>query len=491
MAFKEDWSFLDKITMGAVGTEKVIEQLNKLGHNIIELERYCTSNKIWSTKIKRLRIPDLLCLNCGKRIESRAKSKLGIIMSDAATNPDRRWFVGLRDNDMVAFIQCYKDVSGRWNSEGVINLFSVGSLKSKEDQTKLSAPKSVNEGAERDRTWKSYVPSFDFTVESIEQEGEKRRLRLIKSNGRRQSKLISNDEYIYVKCGESYPANSKIASGIVPMEEDFSCTPEKRYDFIKDLESSENETVYTAVKALGFLERNDHAISELKKIVSNPHIDKRIRLEGYSSLLRLGENVWDEFETFALSSEEKEIRMEFVLILGELTELPTTEILIKIAREPSYDSELRAAAIWSLNASSIETQKLIIDFCFNQDEVIANHAIAKLEKSFKRSLTPFILQRFGNNEIINAICARILSICENSDEHAIVQAYLRATNTDVKNWILFTMGLSGRGRYEQTLKKYDENYKDTITKLTLMWDYQPLFLDDTRIEAIDFIKMQK
>lgn len=79
MAFKEDWSFLDKITMGAVGTESVITQLNAYGHQVIELERYCTSNKIWATKIKRLRIPDLLCLRCGKRIESRAKSKLGII----------------------------------------------------------------------------------------------------------------------------------------------------------------------------------------------------------------------------------------------------------------------------------------------------------------------------------------------------------------------------------------------------------------------------
>ena len=72
MAFKRDWSFLDKITMGSVGTKRVIEILNAEGHQIIELERYCTSNKIWSTKIKRLRIPDLLCLRCGKRIESRA-----------------------------------------------------------------------------------------------------------------------------------------------------------------------------------------------------------------------------------------------------------------------------------------------------------------------------------------------------------------------------------------------------------------------------------
>ena len=82
MNFKEAGSFLDKITMGAVGTKAVIESLNSHGHEIIELERYCTSNKIWSTKIKRLRMPDLLYLKCGKRIEARAKSALEIKMSD-------------------------------------------------------------------------------------------------------------------------------------------------------------------------------------------------------------------------------------------------------------------------------------------------------------------------------------------------------------------------------------------------------------------------
>lgn len=489
MGFKEDWSFLDKITMGAVGTEKVIEQLNRQGHRIIELERYCTSNKIWATKIKRLRIPDLLCLHCGKRIESRAKSKLGIIMSDAATNPDRRWFAGLRDNDMVAFIQCYKDISGKWNTDGVVNLFSVGSLKSTENQTLLSAPKSVNEGAERDRTWKSYVPSYDFTVTAIEQEQDGRRLRLIRPDGRNQSKLINNNEYIYVSCDESYPANAKIVSGIVPANTDHTCTVE-RYDFIRDLGAEEKETVYTAVKALGYLERNDRVIFELKKIVGNANIDKRIRLEGYSSLLRLGENVWHDIKSFALSSEEKEMRMEFVLILGELKELPTTEILIEIARDTSYDSELRAAAIWSLN-TSIEAQQMAIDFCFCENEVISNHAIARLEKSFQPPLTPLILERFGNNNMINAVCSRILAACENSDTNQIVQAYLAATDINVKNWLLFTIGLSGRDRYVQPLRRHDQNYEETLSKLTLMWDNQSLFLDSARIDGINFIKLQK
>ena len=489
MAFKEDWSFLDKITMGAVGTENVIQQLNNQGHDVIELERYCTSNKIWSTKIKRLRIPDLLCLHCGKRIESRAKSKLGIIMSDAAANPDRRWFAGLRDDDLVAFIQCYKGIAGGWNTNGIVNLFPVGSLKITENQTVLSAPKSVSEGAERDRKWKSYVPSFDFTVDAIEKEDDGYRLRLIKSDGHRQSKKILSHEYIYVSCGESYPANSKIVSGIVPNSAGHICT-NTRYNFIKDLHAAEKETVYTAVKALGYLEQNEFSIAELKRIVSNSSIDKRIRLEGYSSLLKLGENVWDEFRTFALSFDEKEMRMEFVLILGELANLPTLDILIEIASGSTYDFELRAAAIWSLD-NSLEAQKRIVEFCFNENEVISNHAVAKLEKIFVPMTTPFILQKFGGNDTINAICSRILSACIHVDVHEIVKTYLSSDNENVKNWILFTIGLSGRNRYEHVLKQLDKDYVLTESKLALMWDNQSMFLDTTRLDGIDFIKMQK
>ena len=130
----------------------------------------------------------------------------------------------------------------------------------------------------------------------------------------------------------------------------------------------------------------------------------------------------------------------------------------------------------------------MIDFCFNQDEVIANHAIAKLEKSFKRSLTPFILQRFGDNEKKCYLFKNFIYL--RKFRNMLLYMIFLGQKFD-ENWFFFTMGLSGRERYEQPLKKYDENYKDTITKLTLMWDYQPLFLDNIRIEAIDFIKLQK
>ena len=106
MGFKADTSFLRFLTMGAVGVRATMAQLHADGFEPIELERYCTSNKIWATKVKRLRLPDVLCVRTGLRIEVRAKSDLKVRMSDAPTNPDRRWDVGLRDDDVVGFVAC-------------------------------------------------------------------------------------------------------------------------------------------------------------------------------------------------------------------------------------------------------------------------------------------------------------------------------------------------------------------------------------------------
>jgi len=53
-AFKSDVSFLEKISMGAIGTIAVFNNLREQGHTHIELERGSRSFKIWKDiKIKR------------------------------------------------------------------------------------------------------------------------------------------------------------------------------------------------------------------------------------------------------------------------------------------------------------------------------------------------------------------------------------------------------------------------------------------------------
>lgn len=76
MGFKTDTSFLRFLSMGALGVRQTMAQLRTAGFEPIELERYCGSNKIWMTKVKRLRLPDVLCVRTGLRVEVRAKSDL-------------------------------------------------------------------------------------------------------------------------------------------------------------------------------------------------------------------------------------------------------------------------------------------------------------------------------------------------------------------------------------------------------------------------------
>src|SRR6185503_1964997 len=106
MGFKVETSFLRFLTMGALAAQRVIQAMTAEGLRPIELERYSSSNKIWQTKVKRLRLPDLLCVRTGLRVEVRAKSKLEIKMSDTPTNPGRVWDAGLRDEDIVALVPC-------------------------------------------------------------------------------------------------------------------------------------------------------------------------------------------------------------------------------------------------------------------------------------------------------------------------------------------------------------------------------------------------
>lgn len=491
MGFKTDWSFLEKISMGAVGTEAVMDHLNQMGHQVIELERYCTSNKIWATKIKRLRIPDLLCLRCGRRIESRAKSKLGIIMSDSENKEDRRWFCGLRDTDWVAFIQCFQDAENNWIASDAVNLFDIGSLKRTEYTTRLGPPKSVREGAERDRKWDCYVPGGTGTgaVVAIEESSDGRKtLKMRGDNGRNQSYNVPADHHIYVDIGDTFTKGVAILSGIVPHLCDCGCSQEQ-YDFYADLHSDVNETVYTAVKALGYLPVSDHAVHELQRIANDSESDSRIRLEAFASLLRLGVGVWEQMYQFAFSLESMELKMEYVLILGEVSGQEAIEFLFRVLQNADNPEELRAAAIWSLPTTS-DALSRAFPYCFDPERVVANHTIAKIKHHFSSEMTGLVLSAFCKDAQKNAVCSFLLSSATDIDHEAVVARYLSADET-IRNWILYTIGISREETYSELISQMDPNAKETKSKLMLLWSCQPVYLTGAEIDDIAFLEKQK
>lgn len=210
MGFKTDTSFLKFLTMGAEGVRSTLAAMSEAGFQPIELERYCTSNKIWSTKVKRLRLPDIMCVRTGVRVEVRAKSDLKVRMSDAPDNPERRWDGGLRDDDLVAFVACRAD-DGHIAVIGQPVFFSVADLRESVGITKLGPPKSASEGAERDREWASTVPSDNGEVISVID----KKICTVLASGRRQTYNIK-EKHPYVTAGDKFVGCASIIAGAVP-----------------------------------------------------------------------------------------------------------------------------------------------------------------------------------------------------------------------------------------------------------------------------------
>jgi len=147
MGLKEDADFARFLSMGAVGTAAVSDDLTKRhSHRPIELERYAMANKVWQTKVKRLRLPDLVCTGCGLRVESRAKSKLGLVLSHSDTG-DRAWDAGgMRDGDLYAFLRA--DPSTFPPHMGRPLYLTTADLRDGLVGAKRSKPKAASEGSE-------------------------------------------------------------------------------------------------------------------------------------------------------------------------------------------------------------------------------------------------------------------------------------------------------------------------------------------------------
>lgn len=487
MNFKADWSFLEKISMGAVSSQEVIRQLNSCGHDVIELERYSTSNKIWATKIKRLRLPDLICLKCGRRIESRAKSKLDIRMSDNENNPDRRWDAGLSDKDLIAFIQCSKDSTG-WYPAQTVNYFDAKSMRDTVDKSKLGEPKSAGEGAERDRIWPTSIPSKNGEVTDIITLSDKVQIKVKYEDGSRPYTYSLKKEkgyHVYVNIGDRFEANATMIAG-VPTNKTSMDSCGAGYDFLNDLKSEVKEIRYAGVKALGYLGKNKNNIKKLKELLCVEE-DHRIKLEIYASLLRLGEDLWIEFKNYAMSLKEM-YRFEYVLILGELnTFFKATDELCKIALNGSYDSELRSAAAWGVQVD-LNTLDNLMKISRVKDDNVASHAIANIIDSMNDSLINRLFESVHDDES-GGIALKVLSDSENISKGAVVETYRLLVGDDTKmKWCAMSIGLMGSDGFDQNeIESIDPSYFGTIMHL---WDYSKSAVNGYRIGEIEFLRKQ-
>lgn len=436
MGFKVNTSFLRFLTMGAAGVRSTMDFLRQEGFDPLELERYCTSNKIWMTKVKRLRLPDVLCARTGLRVEVRAKSDLKIRMSDAPDNPDRRWDVGLRNEDIVAFVACN---SGGDQSRvlGVPVCFLVGDLRATVATTTLGPPKSASEGAERDREWKGVVPSKDGEV--LEVSATKVVARL--NTGRRQTYKLAGKS-AYVAPGDRFTAGASIIAGVVPRLASLTAARARTWDPLVTLQAPDVVDRYAASKAIPHRALKPVRARAALVAAMMRERDERVAIEMAASAARLGADAGYEYLISAVWGHERaDLRMEAVLILTELGTPEAADELRRVAIAGEFKGdELRQAATWGLGEAGCRAYRDLIALLGDEDDAVVLHAIAAFGGDVPSAIVTDLVEvlRDRDPRRKSAASEALRRIGSQHVLRALVEAARSAA--DARPWILATLG---------------------------------------------------
>jgi hypothetical protein len=485
MGFKEDADFARFVSMGAIATDGVRQHLaNAYGHRAIELERYAMANKVWQTKVKRLRLPDLLCVRCGRRVESKGKSQLGVVLSHSDA-PDRAWDDGgMRDDDLFAFVRV--DMSGPQPHVSEPLYLRTEDLRAVRVHARESDRKAISEGSEMTLTWKGWVPKKSGIVAAIDEQG---RIFCEYDDGstyRYGHWRNWPERRVYIAPGGAFRANETMVAGIVSPPPPLTC-PGDTWDLVMSLHSADDADRYAAIRTAGILGREDLRAS-LIELADGEGEDWRIRLEALASLARLDPDAWTgRITDVALdSSNPDDRRIESVFVLSEI---PTDAAALALAEvaAPAEDHprEVRAAALWGLGQGIHPRPDLLLPFTIDDDDFVALHAIAGLDE-LPDELTPQLISWINEGDDRRAAAAAQLLL-----RHRAVNVLLAVASSDDAGslWALRALGdLPPEFVYDRGGDQLTEKVADALAPL---WVAQRDWLRVSGVDGLQALDVQK
>jgi len=486
-SLKADEDFIEYLALGAEATERVIEFLESHGHRIIELERGALSSKIWKNKEKALRVPDLLCLNCGRRIESRGKRNLEITMSHSTSDEERAWDYDARDNDWVALVKCFKtgDRPRDWEAADIVNIVSYRRLRATENKTKQERS-GPSQGSELTITWKSTTPSADGRVKQIT---DTNRLQVSReSDGYTLSysleRKIDDDEHVtlepLVEPGEFVHGESQlIAAPFQPLQgNDLDCNSDySESDFVEDLDSDSFADRFAGIKALGRVE-NRAGVEGLKEVLSRDE-NIFVKIEAASSLALMDvEQGWEYLTEIITEPDDDNVseRLEVTIILGEIPDDRSVSLLKDILRNDNEDPEVRAEAAHSLGKlgshSAIES---LIDAFRVENQLVRRDALRGLSMIIRGDESAVIE---GLNSSEDAKLGTALALAKSGTES--VAKLLETTDEVPDQGLIITLSFLTEEEIQHLSEKHSipQNITDTAI---LMSDFFSSWADEFRV----------
>ncbi|MBW7864451.1 MAG: HEAT repeat domain-containing protein [Candidatus Hydrogenedentes bacterium] len=400
-SFKSDDSFLRKLVVGAAGTNATIDRLTALGFRPIELERGSTGFKIWKKiKIKRVRVPDILCLRTGLRFESRGKTKPEISMSHSLSETRRAWDAGMRDDDFISIVVFHQSAESPIDLKPIspVQFIKVKDLRDAfgGNRVSITKPKGVEEGSEIRVVWMSAVAAQPSIVSEI---SEKRIQLKDNESGRIQTvQLVRNKGTITLEpqvcVGDTVEAN-RIVAASVPVSVALSCPPpvDEAY-FVDKLGNTNLSERYAAAKALRYRGYTT-ARRALADRMALPDEDIYVQLEAAAALAAHGHPEGWGFMEGKLRSDVMhvplETQLETVIVVSEIPDPSSESLLIEVLKDEGRDDELRAGAAWALGQFATPAAANALVATFNSAELgVKTEAARSLLKITGKQVDPVV-----------------------------------------------------------------------------------------------------
>lgn len=488
LAFKPDSSFFRKIAIGAVGARAVARDLTHHSHEMVELERGSTDTKLWrEVKRKRVRIPDLVCLRCGARVESRAKTQAELSMSHSPSEEARAWDFGMVDGDLVAFPVCEPvleeswavgQLQGdrsywhernwvQWKARQHINYFLVSSFRSIPHAT--TRTKGVTEGSETAVSWPALFSTRAGVVEALA--GERLTVRR-DTDGHRYTWRVRNIP-MHVRVGETVAANQVLASAVPPLPGvELACRRDLSVDHIEHLLRSRERTLrFTGVKLARLLGHRDLSAT-VEHLTRDQEEDVYIRLEGASYLAAVcGRPAADLFDPFC-ASVDFSTQLEAVIAIGETGTASAVEMLSSILDADGRAYFLRSAAAWCLSRTGRpEALSRLIEAFSDLDPSIREEALDGIVNIGGPAFPSLLAGLRESNSDIAAGCAEALRQQRGLPDEVVTTLLEELRASDPSKWAVWLAGNLPRERIASRIAGLQGSAPQAHYALSVLWAF--------------------
>ncbi|MFO8007659.1 MAG: HEAT repeat domain-containing protein [Candidatus Brocadiia bacterium] len=499
--FKPDASFFRKIAIGAIGTRAVQEDLAQYGYSIVELERGATETKIWKdVKRKRVRIPDLVCLTSGIRIEVRAKTSPTLQMSHSPEEAERAWDYGLVDSDWLAFPVCVPlgekdwsegDLAGtasyfrqrrweRFEQTGKINYFTVGEFR--RVRHARGRRKGVVEASEYSVEWDAvfstrtgpvrYVDADDATGEHL--------VSIENSEGRAYTWRVKAALDVLVEANQRVQQNEVVAAGVGPIRAErerpealTSAGLRRRF-----LESHERTMRFTGVK-LARLRQDAAHMGMVEELANDRDEDLYVRLEALSYLCAVaGAPVMEAFRPY-LDSGVDEDALEAVICIGEVGNESAIDALDALLKHTTTPYFLRSASAWALGRIPHQkAQRALIRAFADQTLAIKEEALRALV-SLGHEAVPDLINGLGSADpAVAAGCAEALRRCRDLSEPHLRRVLQKLRGDQPCSWSVWLIGNLPRDLTATRIAAMQEVDERVHYGLSLLWSFSRSWISE-------------